>query len=542
MKTRLSKLLPYFFILGLTLISQAEEKEYPFGVQLQVLSDDITDPKYLDVLKTMISTDLAAEWQRVATPDNYLTFQKRHGGPKSIENNSTLKQAYNHRRLVAHHFLELMKQAYHQRDREAPFTLETVEQLCLTSVEQTGISNDSPLSQLRILMPAPDAEQQWPRFRGPSGQGTASSRSIPLHWSPTENIFWKVRVTGTGNSSPIIWDDRIFLTTSSEDGSKRDLLCFKRSDGSLIWRHRATAPVSQEKLYWKNTFTSSTPVTDGQFVIAFLGNSGLVCCDLNGNLQWEKSLGVFETTHGPGTSPILYRNLVIFIQDQNRGASVFIALDKVSGKKVWRQEREPAMGWSTPITVRVRDHDELLYNGSQHVISYDPQTGKELWRLAGSSREAIPTLVIGHGMIFSASGRNGPVLAIRPGGLGNITDSHLVWKTSRGGAHVPSPLYHNPFLYMVNDAGILTCLEAENGVIRWQKRLRGRFTVSPLKINDYLLFTNESGVTYILKAGDAFTQIAVNDLQEPILATPAVVDNQLFFRTNEHLICIRSEP
>jgi outer membrane protein assembly factor BamB len=196
------------------------------------------------------------------------------------------------------------------------------------------------------------------------------------------------------------------------------------------------------------------------------------------------------------------------------------------------------MCWSTPVVLRSGERDELVYNGSHHVVGYDPETGEELWRCAGSSREAIPMIVVGGGLLFSTSGRNGPTLAIRPGGDGDVTETHVQWKSLRGGPHVPSPVYYEGNLFIVNDTGIVTCLNASDGTLKWQDRLKGRFSMSPVEAGGLLIMTNEDGLTYVLRAADHFEILGENDLGEPNLATPAVLGGRIYFRTASNLICV----
>jgi len=288
----------------------------------------------------------------------------------------------------------------------------------------------------------------------------------------------------------------------------------------------------------KNGYASATPVTDGERVIAFLGSCGLVCYDFEGSLQWHYDALHFNTSHGTGSSPLLYKDLVVFIHDQNQAESVFVALDKRTGKFQWKQSRPRAMTWSTPAVVRVGDHDELIFAGGETVKGYDPATGKELWSLSGPTPEVIPTMVVGKDLLYSASGRNGPTLGLRPGGRGDVTKTHLAWRTVRGGPHVPSPIYVDGRLYTINDTGIVTCLNAETGKLVWQERIHDRFSASPVEAGRLLYFPSESGITYVFRAGDKFELVAKNDLGAPILASPAVVDNQLFVRSLEGLFCI----
>jgi outer membrane protein assembly factor BamB len=516
-----------------------QPNRHPFGLQLNVLARDLSSRDYHEVLETMIPTDLAAEWLRVATPDNYMTFMKKHGGRQAVLSNKQLKTAYDERRYVADRFLNMMRTAYKKRNRRPPFEdVDAVQRLLEKAAEKRTSGPQRSDVPIRVVMPAPGAETQWPRFRGPTGQGTAVEADIPHTWSATENVVWKTKLHGVGSSSPVIWGDQLFITAADESGKNRALFCYSRADGGPMWKKCVPDPPETEKLYWKNTYASSTPVTDGEVVVVFFGNAGLACFNFDGDLIWQKELGPFVTTHGPGTSPVLYKDRVIFIQDQNRGDSVFVALNKRTGDVIWKQPRDNATCWSTPVVARVGEHDELIYNGSHRVVGYDPHTGREIWHLDGPSREAIPTPVIGEGLIFSASGRNGPTLAIRPGGRGDVTQSHLHWERKRGGPHVPSPVYFDQRLYLVNDTGIVTTMDAQTGRILWQKRLRGRFSTSPVEARGLLLLTNERGRTYLVRAGERFEQLAMNDLNENTLATPAVLGGRIYFRTAGHLYCI----
>jgi outer membrane protein assembly factor BamB len=347
----------------------------------------------------------------------------------------------------------------------------------------------------------------------------------------------------------VIWGDRLLVTAESESrpddapllakdpAPDRLLLCYT-TDGQLLWQHAAPRPPEHEILYWKNTLASSTPVTDGERVIVFFGNAGLLCCDLNGQRQWHVDLGKFPTTHGPGSAPVLYQHLVILIQDQNKGESLCNAFDKRTGSQVWQRKRANAMGWSNPVLVKIGERDELIFNGSNEVTAYDPLTGEELWKHAGTSIEAIPMTATGGGLLFSASGRNGPIFALRPDNHGMVADSTPVWRVEHGGPHVPSPIYHDERLYLVSDTGIATCLSAASGETLWQKRLRGRFSASPLLVGDKILLTSEEGVTCVIKSAPRFELLAENPLNETIYATPAVVGGRLYFRSTTGLVSL----
>ena len=519
-------------------VPKSEQPLYPLGLELKTLSEDLESQAYKDVVQTMIFQDLREEWKRVATPDNYLVFLEKHGGIEKITADPTLKAAYEKRKEIANDFIAFMEKEIREKNKNPDFIKEGLEQLLISELSRSEAIEALETISIEPVMPAPGAEKQWPSFRGPTGQGIAMDKKFPLIWSQTENIVWKTELTGRGNSSPVIWDDRIFITSASEDGKTRELFCYNRSNGELKWKKAAPIPENVEKLYWKNTYASSTPVIDGERIITFFGNSGMVCFNMDGDLEWVKNLGDFTTMHGPGTNPVMYKDKIILIQDQTNAESVYVALDKFTGEILWKHKRESMMGWSSPLIVRVEDHDEMIYNGSFNVIGYNPDSGEQIWSMNGSTKEAVPIIVSGGGLLFSASGRNGAIMAIRPGGKGDITNSHLFWKNERGGPHVPSPAYYKDRLYIINDTGIAICLNSLTGETVWRERLKGRFSMSPIVIGDKLIVTNEKGLTTILKSGDKFEVLAQNDLAEETLSTPAVLDGRVYIRTASHLYCI----
>jgi len=523
--------------------------EYPLSLPLENLEKDLSSPDYLAVLKTMIPTDLAAEWQRVATPDNYHLFAQQHGGLERIRLDPELNAAYGRRLQISTRFLALMRSAYEQKKLKPPFADEAVLIRALESGQRSAAKERAAAAQIEFVWPCPGAEKQWPCFRGPTAQGIVFDTDIPLTWSDSQNVLWRLKLPGRGNSAPVIWGDRLFVSAESEPrpddapllakdkAPDRLLLCYSTA-GELLWRHVAPRPAEHEVLYWKNTLASSTPVTDGERVIVFFGNAGLLCCDRNGQRLWHVDFGTFPTTHGPASAPILYQNLVIMIQDQNKGRSLCAAFDKRTGKKVWERERPNAMGWSNPVVLKIGGRDELIFNGSNAVTAYDPPTGEELWKYAGTSIESIPMIATGGGLLFSASGRNGPIFALRPSSGFSMADNPPVWRNEHGGPHVPSPAYHDGRLYLVSDTGIANCLSAESGETLWQKRLPGRFSTSPLLVGDKLLVISEEGVTYVLKSGPQFAMIAENHLNETIYVTPAVLGGRIYFRSTTGLVCV----
>lgn len=394
-----------------------------------------------------------------------------------------------------------------------------------------------------IAMVADSGEgaRYWPRWRGPSGQGLVAGTNFPDRWSSTENVAWKVPVPGEGNSSPIIWGDRIILTTAYDGGRRLSVLALRRSDGGTLWE----TPVPQGRNDWvhaKNGHASSTPATDGTRIYALFGSRGLMALDMEGRIQWRADIGPTDNYHGPAGSPLLYKDRVILYQDQARDAFV-AAFDTRTGRQVWRTRREASVGWGTPIAVRVVDHDEIIVNSQRAVQAYHPDTGKELWRCNGMGFEVIPTPVVGHGMVFCSSGRAGPTLAIKPGGSGDVTRTHLAWSTERGSPFVPSPLLYRGQLYMVNDmASIVTSFDAATGRSLWQGRLgvaqREGFSASPVAVDGKVFFTNDDGETFVLRTGPAFSLLHVNTLGERVLASPALVGGRWYFRTESRLYAI----
>lgn len=514
------------------------DKKYPLSEELRVLADDADSAAYRQLVMQMLITDLEAEWQRVETRDNAESFAAAHGGSEKIAADPDLKAAYERRVKIRDTFLDVMRDGFASYERVPPFDTGEKAERAGTSKKAAAATN----LRLEVILPAPGAEREWPRFRGPDGQGHALARDLPTHWSATENVVWRTELPGFGNSSPCIWGNRIFLTSAGDEGVDQTLHCLARDNGRLLWSRVMPPHKAEENVRDKNGHASATPVTDGERVIVFFGSGGIASYDFDGRREWHYPMdGMFETTWGSGASPLLYENSLILIHDQNVAASIFIALDKRTGKLLWQHERPKYMGWSTPLALRVNGRDELIYAGGETVKGYDPRTGNELWTLRGPTHEVVPTPIIGQHLVYSASGRQGPTIALRPGGRGDVTDSHFVWRTVRGGPHVPSPIYYRGRIYTVNDTGIATCLDGETGEIVWQSRVRDKFSASPIEAEGLLYFPSETGVTYVLRPGDKLDVVAENDLGSPILASPAALGNRLFLRTADALVAIGKE-
>ena len=421
--------------------------------------------------------------------------------------------------------------------------------LAITVVALCGLAAE-PIGQtarsvgVAMVEPEGEARSYWTRWRGPSGQGIVTGSGYPDVWSPTENILWKSAVPGRGHSSPIVWRNQIFLTTGYP-GGRVSVLAYERSTGRRLWE--TFAPDSTpERLHDKNSLASPTPSTDGQRVYASFGNKGLLALDLNGKVVWHRALGSVDTYHGTAGSPLLSQARLILYQDhagRSQGGAFVAAFDTASGKTLWRTQRSASVGWGTPIAIRAGDHDEIVVSGQRRVAAYDPASGAELWSSSGNTFEVIPTPVAGHGLVFCSSGRAGPTLAIRPGGRGDVTDTHVEWSSPRGSPFVPSPLLYGEYLYIVNDmAAIATSFEATTGKLIWQGRLgvakREGFSASPVGVDGKVFFTNDDGETFVLRAGPEFDLIRVNSLGARVLASPALVDGRWYFRTESELVAI----
>lgn len=400
---------------------------------------------------------------------------------------------------------------------------------------------------VRMIEVAGEGAKYWSRWRGPTGQGHAAAGPYTDRWSPNASL-WKVTVPGRGNSSPIVWGDRIFLTTAYGNGERLSMLAFSRADGKLLWE-TFIPQNGVEYVHYKNGFASATPTTDGQFVYASFGRHGLFAFDFAGKIVWQHKFGRLDNYHGPAGSPVLYKDRIFIFQDANPasppGQSAFVAaFDKATGKPIWMTRRNETVGWGTAVVINTGERDELIVSSQYRVAAYNPDTGAELWTVRGNTYEVIPTPVVGHGLVFASSGRAGPTIAIRPGGTGDVTSTHVAWSSPRGSPFVPSGLVVGDLLYLINDMqSILTVYEAATGKLVYQDRLgvaiREGFSASPVHVNGKVFFTNDDGQTFVVEAGRTFKLLHVNELGEQTLASPALVDGTWYWRTASTLRAIR---
>ncbi|MCH7988166.1 MAG: PQQ-binding-like beta-propeller repeat protein [Planctomycetes bacterium] len=396
--------------------------------------------------------------------------------------------------------------------------------------------------------------EDWTEFRGPTGQGLSSAKNLPVRWSSTENVRWKVEIPGKGWSSPVVFRDRIFLTTSvSRPGgnlSDRSLraLCLDAETGKTLWDREVFDQVAAktEKIHGKNSHASSTPITDGKHVYVHFGTQGTACLSLDGAIVWKTRKLKYGPRHGNGGSPVLVNGLLIVCCDGHDVAYV-VALDKKTGKIRWKKTRPSVsnsrlFSFSTPLVIEVTGQMQVVCPGTDLVIAYEPKTGREIWQVDYDGYSVVPRPVFGHGLVYVCTGWSPPkLLAIRPDGESNVSRTHLEWKITREVSNSPSPLLLGNELYFISDKGAATCVDAKSGNVLWKRRLIGNFSASPLYADGKIYFQSEEGNATVIKAGTTFVELAKNRLGEETLASYAVVDSALLIRTEGHLYRIESQ-
>ncbi len=381
--------------------------------------------------------------------------------------------------------------------------------------------------------------QDWPQFRGPDGQGHSAERGLPVEWSETQNVAWKVPVPGRGWSSPVVAAGRVWLTTAMPVGRETSLrlLSFDASTGRQVLDVEVLRLRSSELPNAKNSHASPTPVVERDRVYVHFGAQGTAALSTTGEVIW-KVRHQYQSQHGNGGSPVLHGDLLIFNCDGFDEAFI-IALDKFTGKTRWRTfRRQPwSQAYSTPLAIRVADKDQIVSVGAFQAAAYDPQSGNEIWRVSypdGFSN--VPRPVYGDGLVFIATGFQQPsILAVRPDGKGDVTRTHIAWTLSRGAPLTPSPLLVGDELYAVTDAGIASSIDARSGAVHWQQRLSGSISASPVLADGRIYFLDEEGRTTVVSPGTTFQRIATNTLEGSTLASMAVASASLFIRTATHL-------
>ena len=399
---------------------------------------------------------------------------------------------------------------------------------------------------------APARAGQWAEFRGPTGQGHSTEKGLPLEWSESRNVLWKTPVPGVGWSSPSIADGRIWLTSAVETsttGRGRSavslrVMAYDVATGRELVNVEAFRLANPGYIHPKNSRASPTPIVAGDRVYVHFGTEGTAALDMAGAIVWKTQLR-YESQHGDGGSPVLYGDLLILNIDGNADEAYVVALDRATGKVRWKTARRyPAdQAYTTPLVIRVAERDQLISVGAYRATAYDPLTGKEIWRVSyedGFSN--VPRPVYGNGLVYIVSGWTSPpkLIAVRVDGQGDVTKTHIAWTLARGIPYISSPLLVGSELYVVNDGGILTCVDAKSGTTLYQQRLGGNFAASPVFADGRIYFQSEEGMTTVIAPGREFRRLAANKLDGGMLASMGVAGGSIFIRTDSNLYRIGS--
>ena len=394
--------------------------------------------------------------------------------------------------------------------------------------------------------------EDWPWFRGPSRQGVSTETGLPLQWSASSNILWKVEVPGESWSSPIVHGDKVFVSTALDGGVKCHVIGYDKKSGKEIWNTHVFDQVPLRK-EGKNSYATPTPATDGKLVYAVFGDGSIVALDSDGKVKWTWREFKFYSQHGLGASPLLHDDLLIMPFDHSSTGenkrvgwqlpwdkSFLIALDKNTGKQKWKTMRGQSR--IAHVTPNVMKHDgkTILVSGAGDVIQgYDIQTGERLWNVYSQGEGVVPSIVVGEALIYSVSGYEKPTIrAVKPGGKGDVTETHIAWEQKKGVPALPSMIYKKPHLFAITEGGVATCMEAATGNIIWQERIGGNHSASPILAENRIYFTSEEGETTAIEAGSEFKILGRSKLNEKTQASPAVSDKTIFIRTAKNLYAI----
>jgi outer membrane protein assembly factor BamB len=386
--------------------------------------------------------------------------------------------------------------------------------------------------------------ENWPCWRGPRGDGTSSEKNIPIHWSGTSNVVWKTELPGNGHASPIIWEDKIFTVSALLENNERVLLCLNRRDGKILWQQSVVTSELEHK-HRLNSYASSTPATDGKLVyVAFLDHDKMLAAayDFSGKQHWLVRPGPFASTHGFCSSPILFKDKVILNGDHD-GESYIIALNCTDGRTLWKTPRQNhTRSYCVPLIRELGGRTQMILSGDKCVTSYDPNNGKLHWIIDGPTEQFVASVVYNKkaDLLFVSGGfPEHHILAVKPDGRGNVTQTHIKWRTNKGVAYVPSPISEGDYFLVVSDSGVAHCFEAASGKILWQERL-GEHHASLVSAKGLVYFLNDDGVTHVVRPGAEFQLAAKNELGEKCFASPAISAGQIFLRGDKHLFCIEA--
>lgn len=398
----------------------------------------------------------------------------------------------------------------------------------------------------------------WPAWRGPTGMGTSSEKNLPQHWGTNDNVRWRVALPDRGNSTPIVWGERVFITQAIAKEDRRTLMCFDRATGKQLWQQGPSYP-DKEITHETNPQCSASPVTDGERVIASFGSAGLFCFDLEGREIWRQDLGKQTHIWGNAASPILHGDLCIL--NFGPGERTFlIAVDKKTGKDVWKVdepggdsgEKKPGQdkaewigSWTTPVVIKTSGHEELIQSWPNRVAALEPKTGREIWTCAGLNALVYtsPLFDANKDILVAMGGFNGKSLAVKAGGTGDVTTSRRLWHHPKTKQRIGSGVIHDGHVYVHNDPGVAECFDLETGKLVWEERLRGPAAKSDswssMVLADRKLYSiNQGGDAFVLRASPKFEVLATNSLHETTMSSLVPADGVFFVRTYKHLWCL----
>ncbi len=399
------------------------------------------------------------------------------------------------------------------------------------------------------------APANWPDWRGPTGQGHSDAMGLPLHWSETQNVVWKRPIHDLGYSTPVAWGDQIWLTTATLKGETLYAMCIDLNSGRVLYDIDVFHPEKPQRIHRNNSYATPSASIEEGFVYVHYGSHGTACIDTNtGKVVWKREDLHCAHLQGPVSSPLLYEDLLI-CPFEGTDVQFVVALDTKTGKNVWRYDRprelyegvEPVYllkSYHTPVVVDVNGTPQLINNGAMLVTGHEPQTGKEIWRVRYRDDNPVSRIVSGNGLLFINSGGSPGathLLAVRQDGVGDVTDSHVVWKMTEDVPHESSPVLVGGLLYLLSDKGVLNCKEALTGKTVWTERLEGDYGASLLYADNRIYISNKQGKTTIIQHGRTFKVLAVNELEGFIGASPAVAGKSLLMRTKTHLYRVENK-
>jgi outer membrane protein assembly factor BamB len=404
--------------------------------------------------------------------------------------------------------------------------------------------------------------ENWPSFRGPTRQGISTEKGLPLWWSAESNLVWKTPVPGTGWSSPIIWEDRIFVTTATDNGTSCHIISVDAKTGKILWDKEVFTQVPRRK-EGKNSYATPTPTTDGKQVFVVFGDGSVASLDFSGAIIWTNREVQFYSRHGLGASPLIYENLLIMPYDGSNPVSaagnypnntpeerlgwqlpwdraIIVALDRKTGTRVWTGKRgQSRIAHVSPILVKHAGETQLVSCAGDAIQGFDPKTGERIWSVFSQGEGVTPSPAAGEGLLFTSSGFEKTTLrAVKLGGKGDVTQTHIAWEERKGTPTQPSLLYVSPYLYAIADSGVAHCYKAATGEIVWEERIGGNHCASPVYADGKIYFLSEAGETTIIEAGPQFKEVARNSVNEKCQASIAISGKRLFIRSEKNLFCI----